>query len=302
MVTDEAERLIKRAIPKLNAAAAAYLIDLAKAVDLVTGQLVLTGYGKVARTIGGTSDAVDLNVPEKPFYLAIFLDCDALVLAQVAAACRRLKRFTIADLAKDGAIEAAFRNALAVFIERASLIQERVALKRQLADLPASYKGRTHEHKLDIRIKLLEQVGMLDRRGNYYEANSSIDALAEMATDLPLLAKEMSQSSGMDLAVNLLRKPGMRDVAPEEITVGLVAAAFAQIEGRNGRLTAISAAEFLIASRFFEAGSILASSVFDQALNRISKGDKPPLRLHLDRNGKRTLFSMDKATLVQHSG
>jgi hypothetical protein len=298
MVPDEAERMIERTIG-INKAAAGYLVDLAKALNLVTNQLVLTGFGKVARTLGGDSNNLALNEREKPFYLALFLETDALVFSQVAAACLKLGRFRNADLARGKVIEAAFRGAFAVLIDRAGLIQERVALKRQLQDLPTEYKGRTHEHKLDVRVKLLEQLGMLERRGSYFEVAQSITPLANLASNLPGLAETVSRSSSMDISLGLLRTPTMREVQIDEITIEVIGRAFLQIEGSNGRLAGISAAEFLTASIYFESGAILASETFAKSIDQLSKGANPPIRVHVDRSGKRALFSIEKSTIAR---
>jgi hypothetical protein len=269
---------------------------LAKDLGLVTEQLLLTGPGKVLRALAPRDDRdLALTPVERLAYLAYFLAHDALVLAPLAKCCLEKGSFIIADLAREHIIEASFRAALDALISRTVGIQDRVRLKRERSLLPAAYKGRTPEHKLDLRISLFERLGWLGRNGTRYEIvdDPGLVELGARASDLTSFAQMLSRSSIVDYAGELLGT----DHGENGLSAQLIVGAFVDLEGTGGRLTEIDSVATLIASRACASRNRVLTTDVERYIVELSRARPSEFRLHLDRRGRRTLLSVAKPLL-----
>lgn len=292
LIPDEAKRQISRKVD-LNQAAAGYLLDLCEALEVATERLSLSGFGKAIRATNAGAD-LQLSRSEQLLFLALFLRTDALVLSQIAAACVRLDAFSTAQLGRTGVIEEAFRRSFDVVIAEATLVQDKVRLKQLQQKLPQQYVGKTIEHKLDVRVRLLYRVGLLRRERQQYKANSGLNRLARMSEDLPMLARKIRDGGALDLALDVLASglPIEHAISEREI-----AAAFFAVEGNAGRIAEIEPLTFYMSGRLFAESKRVGTAAIVDAINNAAKLRPADFRLHVNRNGKRTLLSVSRRLL-----
>lgn len=298
-----ADRLSKEARSRglrLNPAAAGYVVDLARTVGLITDRLSLTGRGRVLAMLAGDHNGAtfdpQLNEAEQLFILAVFLAADGLALSLLA---RHLLvgPATKSELIANHVIEEIFREVINFYLAHSTDIRVRTELRGELSRLASDYRGRTSQHKLDVRLTVLERVGIV-----WESAGRKVTSHGEPARRLAALSDDPAELE------DLLRKDGELAIAirvkygeslgntPDLPSVAELTKVYKAMVGSSAEFVEVAAlADYLTIQHVVTRRTYVTRSQLDEELLSLSRTDPRRFRFHVDRLGRPAFLAISGA-------
>lgn len=276
---------------KLNVPAAGYVVDLAASLSLATGNLVLTGRGWALSLIAGDHGVEtflpELNEAERVAFLTYFIAADGPAISLLA---RRLVEGSAsrAELIDDRTVEKIFREVVSFYLEHTTDIRDRAELRNELQRLGADYKGRTPQHKIDVRLKLLARAGLAEEEGERYvpNPNGSMARLASLADDFESLERRLLRGEDLALASQILCGDSLRQEGGSLDARELVKA-YKDMAGTFSDFVEVDAlADYLTIRRLASGRGFLGREAVRDELRRWSRASPRAVRFHVDRVGR----------------
>lgn len=276
---------------KLNVPAAGYVVDLATALSLATDNLALTGRGwalsLIADNHGADAFAPELNEPERVAFLAFFIAADGPAMSLLA---QRLMEnpASRAELIDDHTVEKIFREVVSFYLKRSTDIRDRAELRGELQRLGADYKGRTPQHKIDVRLKVLTRTGLAEEIGDRYvpKADGSMARLAAFGSDFSAMEDRLTRGEDLSMTAHVLFGDSLQmESKPPEPTE--LVSAYKEMAGTFSDFVEVDAlADYLTIRRLATVRRFLGRQTVRDELRQLSKASPRAVRFHVDRAGR----------------
>ena len=152
---------------KFNPAAAGYAIDLAHGLGVLSGNNTWTDkahllalHGKISG--GDIASELELDAAERLTHFRLFLEADGAALLHIARVALRSERLP-EDHDWNRFAGVMFKDIFLEYLKATADISDRLALRKELDHLKASFEGKTGWHKSYIHLQTMFRLGLLHR-------------------------------------------------------------------------------------------------------------------------------------------
>lgn len=303
---------------KFNIAAAAYALDLAKALGLVTHDNVLSDKGQLVNLIATVKDGeweeqLRLSASERYLYFRLFVEGDGAAL-----------RYLAQRLQDDGVLpgEGSSWNKLAthMFIDVYSSYlpitnntADRVALRSHRDRIAAKgHEGRGGEHKIIIHLQTLYRLGLairesVGRRRIYRAPEPAPDGhnpLTRFCEELPnvvALERVIQKKQWADVAARVYGVREGPSECEEEDVLALLVPHYLAVTGTGAPLCPLSTIVEAAQIEGLAASRLLTFDVVMEKLSNLQKSRPKDVRFHVDRQGKPAFLKLSDTILTEYS-
>lgn len=280
---------------EFNDDAARYLVDLARASDLLTASWVWTSKGHLLNLFTPSdgrplSDLLPLNLKQKLLFLRLFLESDGAALLFIARKILKDRSFPVQDWNQHA--QQMFESTFSAYLSLADRVEERVRLRQKLAKLIGHpYSGRTGSHKMFVHLQVLARIGLIERiertASRKYDINDQqavlLNRLIKKLPDISML--ERFEGDWATMAADILTIGKRRSVDPDSVFRRIINF-YSKVESTGVAVCPLSTIieatqiELISDSGRLEYGEALA------VLEKTQKRMPRDIRFHVNRQGK----------------
>ncbi len=316
VVAQKLSREIKRRGTSLNEDAAAYAVDLAKDLGLITDNHNWTDAGHLLNLIthlgnGNIEDELPLSLPEKMLHFRVFLEHDGAALVFLARRLIRERSFVASGNTWNALATDMFVDVFTDYLAITTSTEKRVGLRRQIERIKArEYRGHSGEHKIFVHLQTLYRLGLVLRPAGartYALPDASpgsqcgLMTLAEVVPDVMSLEQVLRNHEWVKLAAQVFQiqtKP-WTDI----LEFAFLASPFYQRVMATGTplchiSTLIEALQIQLLSH---DARLLSWEVAMEAMERFQKRFPKDVRFHVDRRGQPAFVKLSSSLLRSYS-
>lgn len=316
-VAEQIAREIRSRGRSFNAAAGAYAIDLAHGLGVLTTQHAWDGNGHLINLVARVGEhELDQELPlteaERLLHFRLFFEADGAALLFLARALLNDGSLPASDDSWNSLAQDMFVTIYSEYLSLASITQDRVALRQDLARLQArGFAGKTGAHKLFIHLQTLYRLGLAEleetggrRRYKLNEAaRGRLERLVHDIQNLAALEEVFKRQRWIELAAPLL-VPGSTAKSTEEWrpddVVRLATPHYQRVVATGVALCPLRPLlEAVQIELLAHESVILPSETATEMIRAAQRASPRKIRFHVDRQGKPAFVILDKAILEE---
>lgn len=307
-----AREISRRREKSFNEDAAAYAVDLAKDLDLITENQTWTDKGQLVHLVGEIRDCnweaqMSLSVPEKLLHFRIFLEGDGAALVFLAGQLLKAGTFGGSDMTWNSLAKEMFIHLFSEYLTISNNTADRVRLRREIERIKtADYRGNSGSHKIFIHLQTLYRLGLVERpnasgRRVVYRlperpqgANCGLQILTEEVPNVFTLEQIIKNHGWIEVAAKVF-EIHCASCPESDVDLPLVASFYLRITATGVPLCSLSTlVEAMQIELLSQRSQLLPHKIAIKAIEDIQKQNPKDVRFHVDRRGQPAFLKLSK--------
>lgn len=299
---DRVARKLSDVRKDLNVAAARYVVDLGKALNLVNGNLVWTDLGHLLSVVGSynraMADGLELSDAERVVFFRIFLEFDGAAVIFFAKKIEAQQTVPSPRETWGQVAQELFETTYGEYLRFVADPQLRVHV-RQLAEKRHRhpFRGKSGAHQSWVHIHTLHRLGFLEKMGKksgrVYKAKDPVQGtprptakLLELIPNLEALEKVVTSQSCYEVAKHVVgHRPGDQDMSDVDF-VQRVRAVYDDVMATGVALCPIQTlSEAIQVQSVTQHLKVPRAEVILTRLRKMQERAPYEIRFHVDRSG-----------------
>lgn len=306
-----AERLAKeiqeRRKKSFNVPAAAYGVDLARALDLITDQYRWTDKGHLYGLLDGQqpersdrNDQLELDAERRLTHFRVFLEGDGAALLYIGRHLLTHGELTNSDRDWNLLAQSMFEALYSEYLEITQNTADRVALRNELDRIRAKgYEGKSGAHKMFVHVQTLHRLGLIERRGgsgarSYYvpeddpDRHRSLKVFVDAIPNAHSLEQIVHGRSWAEIAAAIF-VPSHNEPSAESLhssVVRVLLLAYRRVIQTGVPLCPLTTLVDSVQAKLLVDGTLVRNSEVMDLLLKLQEQSPKQVRFHVDRAGK----------------
>jgi hypothetical protein len=303
-----------------NTAAAAYALDLAKALALVTQDNVLSEKGQLVNLTATLKEdeweeQLGLSMAERYLYFRLFLEGDGAALRYLAQRLRDEGGLPGKGMSWNRLATDMFMDVYSSYLPITNNTADRVALRSHRDRIAArGYEGKGGAHKVFIHLQTLHRLGLAIRdsagHGRLYgtpePAPDGHDPLTRFCEELPdvvVLERVIQKKQWAAVAARVYGVGEKCAAYDEEDILRLLVPHYSAVASTGAPLCSLSTIiEAAQIESLVESSRLLTFDLALEKLAALQKSRPKDVRFHVDRQGKPAFVKLSDVILKTYSG
>lgn len=300
---------------KFNVPAAAYVVDLARGLDILSEQSVWTPKGHLLGLVGEPTDdpwdeQLELDLGERLAFFRIFLEGDGAAILYLARHVLEHGSIPNSDDDWNGLAQLLFLTIYEEYLKLAGTTPDRVALRTEIDRIRRKgYRGKSGSHKLFVHLQTMLRIGLVRRAstsGRRYTAEATqrrrLTVLTEAVPGPDELEQAVRDATLLDTAAQVLDVP-LSTEQPE--IAGLWSRAvplYQRIVATGIPLCSLSTLiDAFQIEQATTAGVIHSHAIILEAIEASQREQMKDVRFHVDRRGNPAFIKLSDEFIARHA-